>query len=287
MARTTIMLQSTKTKNRNSRKNEKKRKSKKKRNTQTTKTKKRGITRRRIVGGADPASSSSSSSSSSLKRPRSAGKLGEQKRRATAQDEAAYEAGLNHPLPDGSKFDNTFDLQFDSHRVTIGIADSTIESAGKGIFNAGDNVIPKNRKICEYKGDVYLAGTIPPDIMLSSNRIFGNATHEIVGFDGDINDYGTLGTYANDILHDDSYNAAIRMTKNKEFYVISLKEIQPRQEIFVSYGKVFWEEHLKKNPKPVEYDPEWWNLFEKIKLMHSDLALYGEDDDDSGKNEER
>ena len=165
MARTTIMMQSTKTKNRNSRKNEKKRKSKKKRNTQTTKTKKRGITRRRIVGGADPASSSSSSSSS-LKRPRSAAKKGEQKRRYEEHLRAAHYASLIHRLPRGINFDNTFGLQFERHNVTIGIADSTIESAGKGIFNAGDNVIPTNRKICEYKGVVYRAGTIPLKIKL-------------------------------------------------------------------------------------------------------------------------
>lgn len=132
------------------------------------------------------------------------------------------------------------------------IKNSSLPGAGKGLFTKID--IPKGTRIVEYKGrlqpwkDLKKEDGYNAYIFRINNRIAINALPY----------KKAMGRFANDaqglsripgLKNNSEYNV-----ENQSCYIDSIRDIKKGEEIFVGYGKEFWDlirkirkEKLKKN----------------------------------------
>ncbi|HUC80898.1 MAG TPA: SET domain-containing protein-lysine N-methyltransferase [Flavisolibacter sp.] len=123
------------------------------------------------------------------------------------------------------------------------IKDSGIPGAGKGLFT---NVfIPKGTRIVEYKGSVTTWDAVRNDAtnayiyFLKPNYVIDARDHP-----------KSLARYVNDaqglVRSKERWNNAKFTPDGLRVFVEATKDIQPGEEIFVSYGKKYWDT-VRKN----------------------------------------
>lgn len=115
---------------------------------------------------------------------------------------------------------------------------STLPNAGKGLFTK--KTIPKGKKIVEYKGTVSTWKEVDHNEGANGYIYYINKNHVINARPHP--DY--LARYANDAkglaqVKGISNNAVYR-TDGMKAYIESLREIPAGGEIFVGYGKEYW-----------------------------------------------
>lgn len=124
------------------------------------------------------------------------------------------------------------------------VKQSTLPNAGKGLFTK--KFIAKGSLITEYKGKItnwkdtnHDDGKNPYIFYVSRNHVL-DAKEEKIAF----------AHYANDAKGFKRVpglkNNGIYIVKNKRVFIQALKDIQPKEEIFVAYGKEYWDV-MKKN----------------------------------------
>ena len=116
---------------------------------------------------------------------------------------------------------------------------SSLPGAGKGLFTKKE--IPKGEIIVEYKGRIHTWDEVKHEDGKNPYLYYVNSKHVI-----DAKPYKkAFGRYANDAkgwarikgLHNNSEY----IEKNKRCYIKSTKKIHPGEEIFVGYGKEYWD----------------------------------------------
>jgi hypothetical protein len=116
---------------------------------------------------------------------------------------------------------------------------STLKGAGKGLFT--NKPIPKGAKIVEYKGAVSTWKEVDDRSGLNGYIYYVNRRHVIDAW-GDKN---ALARYANDAKGiergEGIRNNCKYAIEGLHVYIISLKDIPAGSEIFVGYGKEYWD----------------------------------------------
>lgn len=115
---------------------------------------------------------------------------------------------------------------------------STLPNAGKGLFTK--KTIPKGKKIVEYKGTVSTWKEVDHNEGANGYIYYINKNHVINARPHP--DY--LARYANDAKGlaqvKGITNNAVYRTDGMKAYIESLREIPAGGEIFVGYGKEYW-----------------------------------------------
>lgn len=116
---------------------------------------------------------------------------------------------------------------------------STLPGAGKGLFT---NVfIPKGTRIAEYKGKISTWKEVDHKDGLNAYIYYVNRNHVIDGLTFKDN----LARYANDAKGCENgikiMNNCIFVTTKLRVFLVSKKNIQPKSEILVRYGKEYWD----------------------------------------------
>ena len=127
------------------------------------------------------------------------------------------------------------------HMLTV--KTSGIPNSGKGLFTTG--LIPKGSFITEYIGKITTWKDADHDDGNNAYIYYVNRNHVIDGKGST-----ALAQYAND----GSGFKKIKGLKNnseyqvhkKKVYIVAKKDIQPGEEIFVAYGKDYWDV-IRKN----------------------------------------
>ena len=116
---------------------------------------------------------------------------------------------------------------------------STLKGAGKGLFTTKD--IPKGKKIVEYKGKITTWKEVDDKKGLNGYIYYVNRYHVIDAS-------GTkeaLARYANDakgLLRTDGIkNNCTYNIEGKRVYIIAMRSIPAGDELFVGYGKEYWD----------------------------------------------
>ena len=122
---------------------------------------------------------------------------------------------------------------------------SGLPNAGKGLFTKQD--IPKGTVIVEYKGRITTWDEIKHEDGKNGYLYYVNSKHVI-----NAKPYvKALGRYANDAMGrsrvDGLRNNAEYVEKNKRCFIKSTRKILKGQEIFVGYGREYWEMMKKLN----------------------------------------
>ncbi len=119
---------------------------------------------------------------------------------------------------------------------------SNLPNAGLGLFTAMD--IFKNEKIAVFKGKILTAKQIAFAVSQQEDQYFMNT------LDGKILDCKNtdcFAKYANDAKGTSHTtirnNAIITITEQNQICIVATKKIIAGSEIFVSYGKRYWEKH--------------------------------------------
>ena len=123
-------------------------------------------------------------------------------------------------------------------RKDLQVKPSTITGAGKGLFTRV--FIPKDTLIIEYEGDILTWNEIKAEfdndyIYYVNARHVINARHRKDAIARYIND--AEGIKKTKGLS----NNCIYKTIGDKVYVQATRDIQPRSELFVSYGRGYWE----------------------------------------------
>jgi len=123
---------------------------------------------------------------------------------------------------------------------------SLLPGAGKGLFTKAD--IPKGTLIVEYKGRIYTWNEINHEDGYNAYLYYINSKHVI-----DAKPYKkALARYANDARGwtrvKGLRNNAEYVEKNKRCYIKSTRKISKGEEIFVGYGREYWQTMLKTHP---------------------------------------
>ena len=124
------------------------------------------------------------------------------------------------------------------------VKESSIPNSGKGLFTKV--FIPKDTYIVEYTGKVttwkdadHEDGNNGYIYYLNRNHVINASKHK-----------AALARYANDARGLSKVkgilNNAVYEEENKKVYIKAVKDIEPGQEILVSYGKDYWDT-IKKN----------------------------------------
>ena len=133
----------------------------------------------------------------------------------------------------------------------LALKTSGIPNAGKGLFTTIE--IPKNRNISRYTGDIKTTAAYNADpsgyaVSISKNRVVDGASTQ-----------SALGRYANDCRR--SNRSAGQCSGPNARLVVSYKDGQPiiwlratkkikaNSEVFVSYGREYWQTPKTKAPK--------------------------------------
>jgi SET domain-containing protein len=126
---------------------------------------------------------------------------------------------------------------------------STLKGAGKGLFTTKD--IPKGKKIVEYTGVVSTWKDVDDRKGLNGYIYYVNRNHVI-------NAWGTkesLARYANDarglLKSDGLKNNCTYNIEGVRVYIIAMRDIPAGGELFVGYGKEYWD-IIKENWKVKE-----------------------------------
>lgn len=120
---------------------------------------------------------------------------------------------------------------------------SKLPKAGKGLFT--DTEIPKGAIVCEYEGEKVTW----KECLRRNENMEGKG-----GYFFHINDRNcvdaqhtlwAMGRYANDAggpskVAELKNNAKYEVIKNKP-YIVAIKKIKANEEVFVSYGKAYWD----------------------------------------------
>src|ERR1700712_4985523 len=116
---------------------------------------------------------------------------------------------------------------------------STLPGAGKGLFTRVP--IAKGERIIEYKGLITTFKKIQDNKTVNPYVYFVNRNHVIDAMPFP----ESLGRYANDaegiITLPGHTNNAKFIVVSKKVYFEAITDIQPGAEIFVSYGKSYWD----------------------------------------------
>jgi len=117
------------------------------------------------------------------------------------------------------------------------VKSSTIAGGGKGLFTK--TFIPKATRIIEYRGTITTWAKVKDDAdnayiyFLKSNYVIDGRNHP-----------KSLGRYANDakglVKTKDKSNNAKFSDEGLRVFIIASKDIQPGEEIFVEYGRSYW-----------------------------------------------
>lgn len=120
----------------------------------------------------------------------------------------------------------------------LSIKESTLPGAGKGLFTTGP--IAKGEIITEYTGDIRTWKEVEYDAdnayiyYVNRNRVIDAR-----------NNLSSLARYANDAQGLQRIkgitNNATYVNKKNRIYIVALKDILAGSEIFVSYGKEYWD----------------------------------------------
>jgi hypothetical protein len=122
---------------------------------------------------------------------------------------------------------------------------STLPKAGKGLFTKID--IPKGTVIVEYKGRVTTWDAIKHEDGKNGYLYYVNSKR-VINAKPLVN---TFGRYANDaagrVRVKGVRNNSEYIEKKKRCYIKSTQKIKADEEIFVSYGREYWEMMAKLN----------------------------------------
>ena len=123
---------------------------------------------------------------------------------------------------------------------------STLPNAGNGLFT--NVLIPKGTYIIEYTGKVSSWKDVDHEDGMNAYIYFLNRNHVINAS----KTKSALARYANDARGLSKVkgivNNAVYEEENKRVFINAIKDIEPGQEIFVRYGKEYWDV-IKKNFK--------------------------------------
>lgn len=121
---------------------------------------------------------------------------------------------------------------------------SLIQNAGKGLFTAID--IYKNEIISVFKGEKLSELEIKKRIKNNTDNYFINM---IDGTIMDSKNVECFAKYANDAeVFENSIlknNSKITLNEDNNVCLVAIKKINSGSEIFCSYGKKYWNKHLK------------------------------------------
>ena len=128
------------------------------------------------------------------------------------------------------------------------LKESTLPGAGKGLFTL--NFIAKETCIAEYKGTITTWKNVNHLDGKNAYVFYVNRNHVV-----DANDHHLeLARYINDAKGLQKIkgitNNAYYVVKKKQIFVYALKNIAANSEIFVAYGKEYWDtikEYLKSH----------------------------------------
>ena len=119
--------------------------------------------------------------------------------------------------------------------IHLEVKDSLIKNAGLGLFT--NSFIPKNTVFCEYSGT---------ELTLLQTMRLKDKTYLMGGFGLnchiDAKDHpNVLARYINDAREESEQNARfVKIKKLKKAQVLSIRDIQPGEEIYASYGSIYW-----------------------------------------------
>ena len=121
----------------------------------------------------------------------------------------------------------------------IVVKKSNLPNAGKGLF--ARHFIPKGTRIAEYKGRITTWKEVKEDNSSNVYLYYMNRNHVIDAR----NHKKSKARYANDARGlkriKGFTNNAIYAENGGRVYIESTKDITPGEEIFVNYGKEYWE----------------------------------------------
>ncbi|MBL0358198.1 MAG: SET domain-containing protein-lysine N-methyltransferase [Chitinophagaceae bacterium] len=127
---------------------------------------------------------------------------------------------------------------------SLKVKDSNLPGAGKGLFTK--KFIPKGTLITEHLGKISTWNEADHDDGNNAYIYYVSKNHVI-----DAKDHsGSLAHFTNDAR---GYKKLIGFTNNSKYvergkrvFIEATKDIQPNEEIFVSYGKEYWDV-IRKN----------------------------------------
>jgi uncharacterized protein len=116
---------------------------------------------------------------------------------------------------------------------------SSLPNAGKGLF--ANEYIPKGTRIAEYKGKIATWKQVKQDSVNNVYLYYMNRNHVI-----DARNYKkSKARYANDARGlkriKGFTNNAVYIESGGRVFIESTRNIAPGEEIFVNYGKEYWE----------------------------------------------
>ena len=116
---------------------------------------------------------------------------------------------------------------------------STLKGAGKGLFTTTN--IAKGKKIVEYKGKIVKWKEVDSKDGLNGYIYYVNRNHVIDAFSAK----EALARYANDakgiVLTDGLNNNCTYRIEGVRVYIYAMKNIPAGSELFVGYGKEYWD----------------------------------------------
>jgi SET domain-containing protein len=127
--------------------------------------------------------------------------------------------------------------------LMLKVKKSQIPGAGKGLFTT--HAIPKGEVVCEYEGERI---TWKECLKRNEDQIGKGAYYFYINARNCVDAQYTLwahGRYANDAA---GLTRVIGLKNNAEYevrknvpYIVATRNIKPGEEIFVSYGKDYWD----------------------------------------------
>jgi uncharacterized protein len=116
---------------------------------------------------------------------------------------------------------------------------STLKGAGKGLFTTRD--IPRGAKIIEYKGKVTRWKEVDSQEGLNGYIYYVDRNHVIDAWPA----REAIARYANDargiVRTDGVNNNCTYIIEGRKVYIKSMRHIPAGSELFVGYGKEYWE----------------------------------------------
>jgi SET domain-containing protein len=116
---------------------------------------------------------------------------------------------------------------------------STLKGAGKGLFTTRD--IPRGKKIVEYKGKITTWKEVDSRNGMNGYIYYVNRHHVIDAAETK----DALARYANDakglVRVEGLKNNCTYNIEGKRVYIVSMKNIPAGSELFVGYGKEYWD----------------------------------------------
>ena len=123
---------------------------------------------------------------------------------------------------------------------------SQLPDAGKGLFTKV--FIPKGKRIVEYKGKIVKWKDVKYKDAENGYLMYITANAVI-----DARPSKSFGRYANDAEGDSRMkgfrNNSEYVSVGKRCYIEAIGDIEPGEEIFVGYGKDYWDVHKKAQGK--------------------------------------